>query len=86
MGDDLPMTVKRLPYAIKSKNPLYVEALLQELLNCKERDRLHAVALVGATEDDRLVMKMAGRYVFFPKDANWAIDELKDEVRKFRAR
>lgn len=80
------MTVKRLPYAIKSKNPLYVEALLQELLNCKDNDRLHAVALVGATEDDRLIMKLAGRYVFAPKDANWAVDELKDEVRKFRTR
>lgn len=82
MGDHLAMTVKRPPYAIKSKNPLYVEAALQDLLNRKEPDRLHGLALAAETEDGRLVLRVSGRFMAKPKDANWAIDMLKDEVKK----
>lgn len=76
------MTVKRAPYAIKSKNALYTDNLLQFLLDAPESERLHGVALAGVTEDDKLVMYVAGRFKFKPKDAYWAVGELHDELRK----
>lgn len=76
------MTVKRAPYAIKSKHALYTDNLLQSLLEAPENERLHGVALAGVTEDDRLIMVVAGRFAFKPKEAYWAVGELHEKLRK----
>lgn len=76
------MTVKRPPYAIKSKNPQYTEALLRDLLDAPESEQLHGIALAGVTADDRLVLKISGRFMHKPKEAYWAVGVLHDELRK----
>lgn len=75
------MTVKRAPYAIKSKHALYTENLLRSLIDCQESERLHGIAIAGVTEDDRLVMIVAGRFAFKPKEAYWAAGKLQEKLR-----
>lgn len=76
------MTVKRPPYAIKSKNHLYTADLLQELLSDASKARLEGIAIAGITSDNVPVLRLAGRLKHRPSEAYWLVGVLQEQVLK----
>lgn len=76
------MTVKRPPYALKSKNHLYTADLLRELLDEATSARLEGVAIAGITSDNVPVLKLAGRLKNRPREAYWLAGVLQEQILK----
>lgn len=76
------MTVKRPPYAIKSRHHLHTADLLHELLGDASTARLEGVAIAGITADNVPVLRLAGRLKHRPADAHWLVTALQQEVLK----
>lgn len=81
-AQQLGMTVKRPPYALKSKNHTYTADLLRELLEDAEAAKLDGIAIAGITQDNVPVLRIAGRLKHRPREAYWLVSVLQDQVLK----